>query len=70
MSREPGNPAEPPIPDPANPFENPRAVPSHAPLEEPPPLHDVPAGGPDLPPIPSVPGPLPPHPLGPPEPQP
>jgi len=68
MSREPGNPLEPPIPNPADPLENPPTVPSHAPLAEPPPLHDLPAGGPDVPPVPTIPPP-PQHPLGPPGPQ-
>ena len=70
MSREPGHPAEPTTPDPANPLENPRAVPTHLPLDEPVAPHDLPAVAPELPPAPATPGPLPRHPLGPPEPQP
>ncbi len=70
MSREPGHPAEPSQPDPANPVDNPRAVPTHLPLDETSPPHEAPPGGPELPLVPSTPGPMPPHPLGPPEPQP
>ena len=70
VSREPGHPAEPATADPANPLENPRPVPAHAPLDVPGDPEDIPLGGPEVPPVPTIPGPAHSHPLGPPEPQP
>jgi hypothetical protein len=67
MNREPGYPAQPVHPDPANPMENPR--PEQVPLDVPFDPDAVPLGGPEHTPVPPTPGPPPPHPLGPPEPQ-